>query len=197
MARHVINFPEATWLKLTNMAEDTKPNYEASCVQLCRAGYHWLWRRRRPKDWERRPAGARVRKTALPVFVHLTVCLPPQHNEWRRLPASSCCRLPGLLAWRSNNEKERRVWYSTGRGREGDKGVTHTHMQTEAQIQVYMRTHTQTGHAQMQSELRWLYEKVEGQRPRQDRHQTKTHDLRVSFSQQVSHITKPQTCRQG
>lgn len=140
----------------------------------------------------------RLRKTPSwsPSEENSTSCVCASHcspsPSARRVTKTSCELL--LQTPRPNNEKGRRVWYSTGRGREGDKGVTHTHALCKQKRRyrcTWGHTHAQTGHVHMRSERRWLHEKGEGQRPQQDRHQTRTHDLRASSSQQVSHSTKP------
>lgn len=140
----------------------------------------------------------RLRKTPSwsPSEENSTSCVCASHcspsPSARRVTKTSCELL--LQTPRPNNEKGRRVWYSTGRGREGDKGVTHTHALCKQKHRyrcTWGHTHAQTGHVHMRSERRWLHERGEGQRPQQDRHQTRTHDLRVSSSQQESHSTKP------
>lgn len=73
----------------------------------------------------------RLRKTPSwsPSEENSTSCVCASHcspsPSARRVTKTSCELL--LQTPRPNNEKGRRVWYSTGRGREGDKGVTHTH----------------------------------------------------------------------
>lgn len=78
---------------------------------------------RRVTDAQLGPAWGRQR--SLPVFVHLTVRFDFSAKEWRRLPASYCFRLPRQE--RQNNEEDRRARYNTGWGRQGDKGLKHTH----------------------------------------------------------------------
>lgn len=74
----------------------------------------------------------RLRKTPSwsPSEENSTSCVCASHcspsPSARRVTKTSCELL--LQTPRPNNEKGRRVWYGTGRGREGDKGVTNTHM---------------------------------------------------------------------
>lgn len=131
------------------MAEDTKPNYQASCVQLCRAGYRRVWSAEGTRRVSETEETERLRKTPSwsPSEENSTSCVCASHcspsPSARRVTKTSCELL--LQTPRPNNEKGRRVWYSTGRGREGDKGVTHTHMHyanRSADTGVHEDTHT-------------------------------------------------------
>lgn len=72
-----------------------------------------------------------MRKAALPVFVHITVCVPfgaTRNEDFLQAPA------PDYLVWRRGRTMRRKGEYvhSTGWGREGDKGITNTHTHTRA-----------------------------------------------------------------
>lgn len=131
----------------------------------------------------------RVRKAALPVFVHLTVCSPFSVTM-------ISCELLHQTPWTGREAEQWRgkgehVTAQGGAGREIKEQHTHTysktwgHMQTEARIQVYMKTHTQTkqaeAHTQSEHRLNVIissttWEKEEGKRApqkRQDRQENK------------------------
>lgn len=148
------------------MAEDTKPNYQASCVQLCRAGYRRVWSAEGTRRVSETEETERLRKTPSwsPSEENSTSCVCASHcspsPSARRVTKTSCELL--LQTPRPNNEKGRRVWYGTGRGREGDKGVTHTHALCKQKHRyrcTWGHTHAQTGHVHMRSERRWLHER--------------------------------------
>lgn len=123
------------------MAEDTKTNHQYSGMQCSCTEPEWLSltveRTRRLKNWERqvrleteltlplsdklsRVTDAQQEESCTSCVCASHCLLSLQRNEWRRLPASSCSRLPGP-AERQNNEEERRACYSKGWGKEGDK----------------------------------------------------------------------------
>lgn len=88
----------------------------------------------------RHPAGACMRKAALPAFVRLLFAFPSDATQRWRLPASSCCR---LCSGRRRGRTMRRKSVQGGAGR--GRYYNNTHTQTESQIQVSMNTCTPSG----------------------------------------------------